>query len=322
MDDVTNEYPDGFSLDDLGLGGGETAGDGAEGLGSPPSGAAPSTAAPTQSTSPEAVPVTPTGAPTGDPWMVPPKSWKKDLHTHYATLPPDVQRYVHEREQQALQGVMQYKQQVDAYNGIFEPYKAIMQQAGIEPTTLVKNLAANHHVLATGTPEQKAQVASTLLREYGIDPRSLIFGQQPQGQQQPAPAALPPDYEHLRTSVSHLERTIMEGKRQEIQKQVDAFAAANPHYAEVESDIAELIGSGAAQDLQTAYDIAIYRNPEIRQKVLDDLLAKSTQQARQVSASKQSATRLNLTPGATAGKPVVGSIDDTMNAIADKHFRH
>jgi hypothetical protein len=255
--------------------------------------------------------------------MVPPKSWKKDFHQHYSTLAPEVQKYVHEREQQALSGVMQYKQQADAFNGVFEPYREIMQQAGLEPVALVKNLAANHHILATGTPEQKMQVASTLLREYGIDPRALIFGQQPQAQP-PAQPAIPPDYDKVRQTVSNLERTILEGKRAEIQKTVDAFAAdpANAYYSEVEADIAELISSGAATDLKTAYDIAVYRNPEIRQKVLDDLVAKSTQQARQTAASKQSATRLNLTPGASPSRAPAGSIDDTMNAIADKHFTH
>lgn len=313
--DVLESGVNGLSLEDLGLSSSSAAGD-AEGSGSPPSGAAAPAASAAQPTPPPAQ----GAAPTGDPWMVPPKSWKKDYHQHYVGLPPEIQKYVHEREQQALQGVMQYKQQADAYNKVFEPYREILQQAGIQPTVLVENLARNHHVLATGTPEQKLAVARQLLQEYQIDPRALVFGPTaPAPQAQPV---VPPDYDRVRQTVQQLEGQFMAQRRAEIQKEIDAFAAKNPYYGDVEADMAELISSGAAPDLQTAYDIAIYRNPEVRQKVLQTYMAQNAQQGQQSVAAKQKAAGVNMTPGAVPSSKQVGSIDDTLNSVLDRHFSH
>lgn len=313
-DDLNDDSPsNGLSLEDIGLGG-APAGDAGEGSGPPPSGAPAEPATPTQATS------APTTPPTGDPWMVPPKSWKKELHTHYVGLPADVQRYVHEREQQALNGVMQYKQQAEAYDKVFEPYRELLQQANVQPVQVVQNLARNHHTLATGTPEQKVALARQLMQEYGIDPRALVFGVQGQAETQQPP--IPPGYDRVTETVARLEQAFMAEKRAEVQKQIDSFAAANPLYKEVEADIADLLSSGAANDLQTAYDIAIYRNPEVRQKVLQTMMTQNSQQAQQVNAGKKKATGVNLTPGSGTATSAPKSVEDTMNSILDKHYSH
>lgn len=315
---------EGFSLEDLGLGGGSASLDGDNGT--PPSGVASGEAPATQAPSPAPVAADPAAAPTpavpgaAEPWNSAPKSWKADFHQYYAALDPAVKQYIHQREEQALRGLMEYKQKADQYEQPFAPYRQVMEQAGLSAPQLVANFANNHAILAMGSPEQKVALAKQLLSEYGIDPRALIFGDnsQPQQQQQ---LQLPPEIARLPQAVSQIQNHFVEQRRAEIRAQIDKFASDHPHFSEVEAEMAELINSGAAKGLDDAYEIAVYRNPTIRQKILADQIAQSTQAARQAAAGQNRANSVNLrSVSAAPAAPAAGSIDDTLNAVASKHF--
>ena len=72
-----------------------------------------------------------------------PKSWAKDQHEVWKTLPPAAQDYIEHRERQMLDGIEEYKQFAHygrELNNVISPYSPMFEQAGIDIKTGVQYL--------------------------------------------------------------------------------------------------------------------------------------------------------------------------------------
>lgn len=274
---------------------------------------------------PEQIAAAQAAAATQQPFDTPPKSWKAEQHEAFKALPPAVKQYVHEREQQALTGIMQYKGVVDQFTGIFKPFEAVMRANNIDPMQITATLAQNHHTLATGTREQKAQMAIKLLQSYQIDPADILEGYQPK-EGAATKVEIPPEFisrlEAAERAAGDTQAQLTARLRTDIQAELDAFKKSpeNPYYAELEDDIGELLGSGAAKNLREAYDIAKLRNPAVSAKVIKDLAAAEAKAAKDRADKAKGAKRQIVKSDGSTATPAKGSMDDTMNAILDKHY--
>lgn len=251
-----------------------------------------------------------------------PKSWSADMHSKFATLDPAVQTYIHNREKQALDGLMGYKTQVDKFQGIFKPYEALLKQNNLDPYAVTANLAKSHQMLATGPIEQRVAHAVKLLTQYGIGPEALFEGYQaPAGATPAAPAKveLPPE---ILQRLDTTERIVQDRLRSEAKTELDAFTKNpdNKYYIELQDDIAELLSNGAATTLPDAYEIAKWRNPTVRAKALQELQDAQVATAKAAADKAKSKSRLTLTSSAMPGKPPKGTLADTMRGIVDKHY--
>jgi hypothetical protein len=108
---------------------------------------------------------------------------------------------------------------------------------------------------------------------------------------------------------------------------IDQFAAetdasgnpAHPHFETVRSVMGSLISSGNATDLKSAYDMAVYANPELRQEELKRVAASQsqakvkTEAVQKAKKAQRSKVRGSATPAAQA-LPANASIRDTINA--------
>ncbi len=225
--------------------------------------------APAAKAAPEAA--APPAAPVVQP-LQRPSSWKKDLDAQWKALPPDVQKYVLQREGEFANGVSTYKkewEQVKPLQDAISPYRDILAQYKIDPAAHVSELMRAHHTLVMGTPEQKAGLVARIIQQNKIPIESLLmqgndgkiyFNQQAlqsQMAQQPAPAQ--PD---VRTQV---QQVIMQERAQQSLAEFDAEHQAGkyPHYATVKEDMALLLETGKARDLPSAYDMALRLNDEL-----------------------------------------------------------
>jgi hypothetical protein len=108
---------------------------------------------------------------------------------------------------------------------------------------------------------------------------------------------------------------------------IDQFAAetdasgnpAHPHFETVRSVMGSLISSGNATDLKSAYEAAVYANPELRQEELKRVAASQsqakvkTEAVQKAKKAQRSKVRGSATPAAQA-LPANASIRDTINA--------
>lgn len=263
----------------------------------------------------------PVPAPAPAPWEALPAAWKKDMETHWTGLPPEVRQYVHNREQQVLSGINGYAKNAKAWEELISPFQPVLQQApNLNPVPILQGLMQSH--LALSNPNlpatQKAQLLREVAKAYKVELAETASAAASQG----VDITRHPEFVAMSQRLQQLEGGWQAQRQQEYNarladtsKNVEAFFAdpKNTFAEEVANDILHFIQTGAAADLQAAYDMAIWSNPTVRAK----LLAKQAEEA--AAAAKPPVTNVEGT--GTAGKrgAKTKTIDDTIDEVIAKH---
>lgn len=193
-----------------------------------------------------------------------PSSWKKDYEEHWTKLDPTLQDYIAQRESDYARGVSQYKQNFEAVQPIYEalqPYMPLLQEHNIQPSQWITNLGSAHKALALGSPEEKLQMFSKLAMDYGV-PLQALTGQQYDPQQ----SLLMNELNQVKTQLNQFQSLQEQQEQLALQKEIEQFQKDAPHFDDVRDTMAQLLQSGVASDLKSAYDKAIRLNDEVWQK--------------------------------------------------------
>lgn len=254
-----------------------------------------------------------------------PKTWSKEALQEWATLPPRAQQEILKREEDFLKGITMYKDKAevgDRYDSVVAPFKTVLQAENIDPVQLFQSFASNHYLLSRGTEAQKLELAANMIQGYGIDFNKLIgfVGDRMIEPADPRVSALEQEIATLKQGQASRQQQEAAQVQQRLATEVDAFAAdpAHPYFNELVDDIAQLFEKGQAENLQEAYDKAVYLNPTTRQKEIDRLTAERStsvspeEQARRDKIAKSTAADLSLDPKARNGTVPLGTIDDTL----------
>lgn len=313
--------PDEFSLDDSELQStlseiqnSDTGGaSGSEAGVSPPSGASSDgTASPSSATPSEKAVLGQNATPQQvDAWRAMPKSWRKEMEQHWNTSPDPVKQYVHERETQALQGITQYKQVADRWNGAVQPFQQWFDHYQINPTEAFQKLATTHIILKYGKPEDRVQYARMLMQDYGLAP---YFQQMAQGQQ-PTPNQTNEEFLQLQNRLEGFEKREYERELGKKRESVVAFFndPKNEFAADLKDDILQVLELGAANTLEQAYQIAMWQNPSVRERLMSREIEKATKPPRRGPP--------NIKPSSVPTSPTDDkdeSIDDTMRQALNR----
>ena len=238
-----------------------------------------------------------------------PKSWKKEHHDAWLGFDPKVQEYIFQREEEYANGVSTYKSEYDQLKPLSDaiaPFMEDLQANNINPGQWVSGLGNAHMMLAKGSPEQKLSMFMKLAGDYNVPVQSLFaqgedgklyYNPQVQQHQEPQPDV----------------NALVENKMAEVmsQQQIQQFAEvkdaagnpAHPHYETVRETMAQLLESGLAEDLDSAYAAAL-RHPrhaeifdsislqdrESEEKAKAEEIRKETERARNNITSVKSAT--------------------------------
>ena len=280
------------------------------------------TSAETDKPAEPATPVSSDPAPAPASQTEPPKTWRPEAIAKWATLPPEVQQEVLKREADMFRGLEMYK--ADAATGksiqqLLAPYMPMLQAAGLNPLQQIDGLMKAHHLLATGTPEQKQMLFQRLAQDYGVT-------LQPPGEApfvDPSVAALQTEISALKSQINARSQREEAAVRETLQKELETFAAdpAHQYFEEVTTDIAGLLRSGAAKDLTDAYEKAVWANPVTRAKEQSRLAAeaeakRAADEAKRVEeARKATSANVRSRPKAASAAAPLGSIDDTLSAV-------
>jgi hypothetical protein len=240
-----------------------------------------------------------------------PSTWKKDYWEKYDKLDPDLRQYILQRETEYKSGLAAYNAEVKAAKALREALDPVMpdlQRNNVDPGQFVRNLAAAHQALAMGSPQTKLQIFQRLAQDYQVPLQYLL--QQAQGQ----PQQMDPNIQYLTQNLQGLQQQWQQFQQQQkavedaqLQQTIEEFRAdtnQHPHFEAVRESMAALLQSGMAQNLQEAYDKAIWMSPDIRQNVLtaqqqSEQAKKLEQQKAIVSKAKaQAVSPRSSTPGA------------------------
>lgn len=269
--------------------------------------------------------------------------------------PPAVQAAFIKRGQDMQAGVDQLKQRYNLIDQAIAPHNDALRQMNATPADAVNRMFLWFKALA-GSP---AQSFPALAKSMGIDWTKLVGPAAPAAGTAPAPVAgaegtgtAPPVTEipaPVKEYIGNLEHQLQQlsgvvnqiggqfgNMQQSFQTQSEAktrenlsiWAKDKTHFEEVRQDMAKLIETQVVPlkengevDLDTAYERAIYFNPEVRKKVLAeqqqaDLAARqqtqnaaTTAQQTQVGKARKAAVSLptSSSPGAAQGNRTVAA---------------
>jgi len=263
-------------------------------------------------------PETPVDNATDDHTAQAPSSWKKDISEKWSELPPEVRAEIHRRESDYHKGIEQYKQaaeQAEYLQQAIAPYMQNIQASGVPPAQALQHLLGVEHTLRNGTAEQKTRLIAEIARDYGIDLEDIT----------PAPP-LDPQVQQLIQQNRHLQQfqqTVQQQQQSAVKSEIERFRdnPENVHFEEVREDMAVLLETGRAANLQDAYDMAVWMRPEIRQTLVQTQRAEAEKRAAEQQRKQRAKTAAGSVKGSANSKATSvssnASLRDTLTAALD-----
>lgn len=245
--------------------------------------------------------------------LAPPNGWSAEAKAIWHTLPKEVQEAAVQREKDVAKFTSTRDEHASFGKEIYQavqPYLATIKAEGGTPVTAVQSLLNTAYVLRTGSPEQKKQLLLQTAKEFGVDLSAPSPAAQPNGaghQLTPQLAALQNEVQQLRGFLTQGQQAEQQRIQAEVSTEIQAFAAdpKHTHFETVKGHMSALIASGAAKDLQDAYDQAVWARPDTRATLLAQQRAeeeqKRTSEARaKAEAARKRAVSVTGGPGNTA----------------------
>jgi hypothetical protein len=254
--------------------------------------------------------------------LAPPSSWSKDKHEYWGKMPREAQEYYMTREKQMLDGLEQYKG--DAGFGrqlkeAFTPYKAFLNAQGIDEAKAVSYLMNAHYKLSSAPAHERQAYFAQLAKSYGLE---LPTANKEEANVDPNVKAFQEKFNQLETQLTQREQAILNERKTQVAKEVEAFAAENPYFDEVADDIIPFLNHG--MPLKDAYERAIWANPVTRAKetarLQTEAEAKLKEKAKKDAEVAKKATSVNVRNRDTGTAPTApkGTMEDTMRETLAK----
>lgn len=261
-----------------------------------------------------------------DPNNVPPDTWTKEMQAKWAGVAPDVQAEIRRREGDIAKYVNESRPRVEIgkrFEQVIEPFVPVFQRTGLDPWQHVSNLLQAHAAMTFGSPQEKYNAFAGLAQAAGVDLRGLATGNMDLAVNNPAMlriSQLEQTINDLRSGVTQVTSTVQAARTAELEDAVLRFGQdveAHPFFWEVTDEVQRFLKTGAATNLDSAYQLALMANPSVKQKVLDremekrSAASKQTEAARAAKAAKAAGANVRSRKGGRAA-PETGSIDDTL----------
>jgi len=252
-----------------------------------------------------------------------PSSWSPKVRESWAALPEDVRREIVRREEASVNGVRKLQEKLAPAERFMQSMSGVFDHARnnlkTDPEQYIATIMSAHTRMSQVDTKERFNMLMNLADVYQIPLRDIInqsVGEEvlrrPQRQQeQQQYAQLPPDVmQEIQTM-----RQYREGMEiQAVADSVNSFGADKEFFEDVRFQMGELIESGQAKDMQEAYDMAIWLDPEVRDVIIGRERADDAQQA--IAHRQAAAARVNV-GGRQHASPVRVADDDDGDDISD-----
>jgi len=219
-----------------------------------------------------------------------PKHWPKEEQEIFNAWDANVQHQVMDRYKamegdytKKTQALAKYKKRNESLDEIYGPFRDDFQRAGMDEVAATRQLLAAHKYLR----EDPQQALKWLAKSYGVDLTAVNDDTAIEDEYaDPQMKAMQQQIAQLQGTITNQQQQAQNMQKQEVQAMIDNFQTAkdadgnlkHPHFDVVQNQMSGLISSGVAKDIASAYDMAVYANPETRAKVLDEQVKKTTKQ--------------------------------------------
>ena len=253
-----------------------------------------------------------------------PTTWKKEYVEVWEKLKGGQQlsseefnkfaEYANQREAEYKRGVSAYKAEADNARVLTEaigPFIPELQAQGIHPAAWINNLGRAHMILSKAPYEQRVQMFHRLAQDYGIQLTSDGLQQAEQPVVDPQQQFLMQQLQAMNQEVSTIKSRYEQEEKARLGSEIERVRSNKerfPHFDMVREEMAQLLELGKAQDLESAYAIAVRWNDEAWKMEQDRLLKTATQQASQAQkVAKAKATAVS--PKSVTPSGAVNTVD-------------
>ena len=251
-----------------------------------------------------------------------PKGWRQEALDKFATLDPEIQAEVLQREDDFFRGIEQYKQAAQyakVVQDMLKPMEPSFQARGLNPLNHLQSvIEADRQIVSAQTPEQKVELFRQLAHYYGVQIDDSLFHAEDS-----TVSSLRNELNGLKTAWQSQAELVQKQELEKINNEIQTFIndPANKHFNALQHDIARLLETGACKTLKQAYDTALWSNPIVRQQVLDEQAKEKSaaEEAEKKKLLEESKKRSSVNIKSTNVKPVgKRSIEDTLEATFDE----
>ena len=261
--------------------------------------------------------------------IAPPQHWPNDFKEQFEKMDATGQHLFMKRYKdlegdytKKTQSLAKYRKRQEAFDEIMKPHMDDFSRAGMDEVGAVRQLLAAHDYLRKD-PKQAIQ---WLAKNYGVDMSEVgIDSTEEDDYADPQVKALQQQVAQLQGFLNQQQQTQMQSVQQNTQSMIDQFAGEkdangnpkHPHFSEVRDRMGVLIQGNQAPDLATAYDMAVYADPKLRQSLMDNYAETKTQKKVKTEAvakakkAQRSTVRGNAAPAEKA-LPTGMSVRDTI----------
>lgn len=189
-----------------------------------------------------------------------PSSWKDGVKAKWTTLDSEVKAEIMRRERDISVGMQRAAETRKFGDSMYQevaPYMELLKSEGASPQDAVRVLLETAHTLRHGSPETKKALMLSMMEQYGIDFRKPF---------NPEVARLQWEVDSRRHNDARVQAQQVASQEIAAVSEIEAFAAqpGHEHMDALRPHMAALLQSGAATDLQSAYDQAAWANPQTR----------------------------------------------------------
>ena len=254
-----------------------------------------------------------------------PRTWKPEAAAAWAQIPEVAKQEILRREADIFNGLEAQRPMANfgkVMAEVISPYEQILRQHNINPAAQVQSLMQSHYTLAFGTAEQKSALLQTLIRDYGIDISGFQAFTDDSQYIDPQVKTLQQTIGDLKSELQSLKTGLQSERAAEVQasihSEIEKFSKSPdvPYFPLVHKQMGDLLRAGVAQDLQEAYNKAIWLVPEVAEKLIAERAAKE-QERLQTEAQQRVRKVQNLTAGSVRSEGRTGSATAALGSIED-----
>lgn len=262
-----------------------------------------------------------------------PGSWKPEERAAWAQIPPAAREAIKRREAEAMRAVTaatnsrRFEQE---YQKTLHPFEPLLKHFNVQDplNQVIKPLLQIRGALEVGSPEQKARIIASFVRDFKIDVGMLdgAITESIRNPQAPNPHPMTAQpAASLRTN-PELAPLFAIAERMEQATQAKASQAIEavqdlPHFEDLRGDMADIMEKFAERGkritIKEAYDRAMALNPEFVPDVATPSTPVSTSEAAAILArSRKAASSVSGAPQSSVGKKPT-NLRDQISAAMD-----
>ena len=239
-----------------------------------------------------------------------PEHWSAEDRAVFDELPSAAQKSWLRREKEYEKGIQKKAEESKALLEAIGPYRDFLKMRGIDEPTAIRTWVAAQQILDT----DPVNGLKFLIQQYGPQVASALkaeFGQQnePSGKRDdPDVAKLRQEISVLRNQNKQIETQYHTERQQQAYQQVQNFREetdangqpVHPFFDEVQDKMRGLLLSGSAQDLQDAYEQAVWTHPKYRESYAEQ--QRKAAQQEEAKRRQEAANRAKKTARSVNGK--------------------